>query len=87
MKVARKSPKHSANFSRRATLTLDQETYRKIDDLRGEAPRSAWVRDLINREEERQERARFAALLQKQFTPEVCLQTLAINDEFPIHED
>ncbi len=86
MKVAKKSPRKLAATLRRATLTLSMETYRKIDTLRGDEPRSAWVQALVEREEARRERERFAAALREQYTTEVCRQTLAINDEYPIHE-
>lgn len=87
MKVATKSPKKRlTSSSRRATLTLSMETYRKIDALRGDEPRSTWVQRLIEREEARRERAQFAQLLRDEYTPRVCRETLAINDEFPIHE-
>lgn len=86
MKVVKKSPEKRAAVARRATLTLSVETYRKIDALRGDAARSAWVQELIEREEERRERERLASTLREQYTDAVCRQTLAINDEFPIHE-
>jgi hypothetical protein len=85
MKVARKtSAKRPAPT--RATLTLSAETYGKIDALRGEQPRSTWVQGLINREEKRLDRQRLAQLLHEQYTPAVCRETLAVNEEFPVHE-
>lgn len=87
MKVAKKSPPRRRGASlRRATLTLDIETYRKIDALRGEATRAAWLQALVNAEQERREREAFIELVRRQYTPEVCRETLRINDEFPIHE-
>ena len=69
-----------------ATLTLNGETYRKIDELRGAESRSAWVTRLIEREEKRLERERFAVSLREHYTPKVCRETLALNEQFPIHE-
>ncbi len=87
MKVAKKSLNRSPSGSPpRATLTLARETYRKIDQLRGEHSRSAWIQRLIEREEERCARDRFAQKLRKQYTPDVSRETLALNKEFPIHE-
>jgi len=87
MKVAKKSPRKRLGSARsRATLTLSMETYRKIDALRGDESRSAWVQRLIDREEARRERAQFAQQLRSEYTPRVCRETLAINEEFPIHE-
>jgi len=87
MKVAKKSPRATHNQpSGRATVTLSKETYRKMDELRGNEPRSAWLRRLIEREEKRREHDRFASLLRKQYTPAVVKETLAVNEEFPIHD-
>src|SRR5260221_14458443 len=86
MKVARKLTKKVALAPIRATLTLTRETYRKIDALRGGEPRSVWVQRLIEREERRRERQRFAATLRERYTDAVCRETLAVHDEFPIDE-
>jgi predicted RNA-binding protein YlxR (DUF448 family) len=87
MKVAKKSPRRAPVGSpNRATLTLSKDTYRKIDLLRGDRPRSAWVHSLVEREEERMQRKRFAQALRDQYTPAVVRETLALNDAFPIHE-
>ena len=86
MKVAKKSPRKAVAAAGRATLTLSLEAYRKIDALRGDSPRSVWVQELIDREEARRERARFAVTVGEQYTDAVCRQTLAVNDEFPVHE-
>jgi hypothetical protein len=87
MKVASKSPSQSPSPSQgRATLTLSGETYRKIDLLRGEQSRSAWIQSLVEREDERKEREQLALTLQQQYTPAVTAETLAVNDEFPVHE-
>lgn len=86
MKVARKSPKKRPHSSARATLTLSLEVYRKIDQLRGAEARSVWVQGLVEREERQRERDRLAEALRAQYTKKVCLETLSINDEFPVHE-
>lgn len=87
MKVAKKSPgKERVGSPKRATLTLDTETYQKIDALRGEATRAAWLERLVRQEAERRDREAFIELVRQQYTPEVCRETLAINDEYPIHE-
>ena len=83
MKVAKKSP---ASAPARATLTLSRDMYRKIDELRGPEARSAWLKRLIEQEEQRRERERFAETLRQQYTKAVCRQTLLANEEFPIHE-
>ncbi len=62
------------------------ETYRKIDALRGDEPKATWVQRLIEREEARRERAQFAEQLRAEYTPRVCRETLATNEEFPIDE-
>ena len=87
MKVAKKSPRRSPGATpRRATLTLSGETYCKIDGLRGEQSRSAWIHQLVEREEQRHERERFAQKLREQYTAAVTRETLALNKEFPVHE-
>jgi predicted CopG family antitoxin len=86
MKVANKSPRKRAPAVNRATLTLSLDVYRKIDELRGTKARSAWVQELVEREERKRERDQFAEALRAQYTDEVCRQTLAVNDEFPVHE-
>jgi predicted CopG family antitoxin len=87
VKVAKKSPPPARGpSSGRATVTLSRDTYEKIDELRGTQARSAWLRQLIEREEKRRQHDRFASLLRKQYTPAVVKETLAVNEEFPIHE-
>ena len=83
MKVAKNSPRGEPG---RATLTLSRDVYRKIDELRGSEARSAWLKQLIEQEEQRRVRARFAETLRQQYTEAVCRQTLLANEEFPIHE-
>lgn len=88
MKVAKKSPRsgRTASPRGRATLTLPGETYSKIDELRGDQSRSAWLQRLVEREEQRRERERFAQTLREQYTAEVRRETLALHKQFPIHE-
>lgn len=86
MKVAQKSPKKRRVPAGRATLTLNGETYCKIDELRGAEPRSTWVQGLIEREAFKRERAQLAEKLIEQYTPAVCRETLSVNEEFPVHE-
>lgn len=86
MKVAAKSPRKRRTASGRATLTLSAESYRKIDELRGDKARSVWVQDLIEGEERARARRLFAETLAEQYTPEVCRETLEVHDEFPVHE-
>ena len=88
MKVAKKSPQGVRRESprRRATLTLPGETYSKIDELRGDQSRSAWLQRLVEREEQRRERERLAQTLRQQYTAEVRRETLTLNKQFPIHE-
>ncbi len=86
MKVARKSPGKRRIIASRATLTLSADSYRKIDELRGEEARSTWVQGLIEQEEKTRERKKFAQALAEQYTSKVCRETLAVHDEFPVHE-
>jgi predicted RNA-binding protein YlxR (DUF448 family) len=87
MKVAKKSPRRVLAASpRRATLTLTAEIYGKIDQLRGGQSRSAWVQRLVENEEQRRERERLAQKLNEEYTAAVARETLALNQEFPIHE-
>lgn len=86
MKVAKKSPAKRAVAYDRATLTLTGDVYRKIDALRGSQARSAWVQELVEREERRRARDQFAETLRAQYTEKVCRETLALNDQFPVHD-
>lgn len=87
MKVAKKSPHRVRRQSTaRVTVTLPRETYAKIDELRGDEPRSTWLCQLVEREEERRDHEEFAALLRKQYTAAVVRETLKVNEEFPIHD-
>lgn len=62
------------------------EVYRKIDQLRGTKARSLWVQGLVEREERERARAGFAEALRGQYTAAVCRESLALNDDFPVHE-
>ena len=87
MKVAKKSPKRAPRAEpSRATVTLPMDVYRKIDELRGNEARSAWLKRVVEKEEQRSVRERFADTLRQQYTAAVCRQTLLTNQEFPIHE-
>ncbi len=87
MKVAKKSPRRApVSTPNRATLTLSRETYRKIDELRGEKPRSVWIQSLVQREEERHQREQLAQTLREQYTPAVVRETLALNESLPVHD-
>lgn len=83
MKVAKKSPTVSPS---RATLTLSTETYGKIDQLRGQQSRSAWLQQVVAKEEKRRAREELLQRINEEYTPEVIRQTLRVNNEYPIHE-
>jgi hypothetical protein len=80
MKVAKKSP------LRRRTLTLPLAAFPLLDRLRGETSRSAYVEGLLERENSRVEEERVQAEVNAAYTPEVCEETLRVNEEFPIQE-
>jgi hypothetical protein len=87
MKVAKKSPaKRLAATRKRATLTLNAATYERIEGLRGSESRSAWVQRLVEKEEVRSDRESLIERLREQYTPEVCRETLELNEEYPVHE-
>ena len=81
MKVAGKSP------IKRRTLTLPSSTFSLLDRLRGEAPRSAYLAGLLEREYDRIEQERFHADVNAAYTLQVCEETLRVNEEFPVHEE
>ena len=87
MKVAKKSPpsRRTAGSSR-VTVTLPLETYQLLDRLRGDAPRSAFIDTLVERERLRLDEEEWLAKGRAQYTPEVCRRTLEIHAAFPIHE-
>ena len=80
MKVAEKSP------TPRRTLTLPTHSLKLLDELRGSTAKSAYLEQLLERERLQLEDARWVADMNAAYTPEVCEQTLRINDEYPIHE-
>lgn len=86
MKIAKKSPAKTPPSPDRATVTLSGDAYRKMDQLRGKLARSAWLDRLIEREAQHQERERLAQTLREEYTPAVTRETLAVNQEFPVHE-
>ena len=81
MKVAKKSP------IRRRTLTLRLAAFPLIDRLRGGTSRSAYLEELLEREHDRIELERFQAEVNAAYTPEVCEETLRVNEEFPVDEE
>jgi hypothetical protein len=81
MRVAKKSP------HRRRTLTLPVDAFLLLDRLRGEAPRSTYLGNLLERECRRIDQERFHAQVNAAYTAEVCEETLQVNEEFPIHEE
>lgn len=81
MKVAKKSP-----LSRR-TITLPVGSLALIDELRGSESKSAYLERLLAREKERIEEDEFVAAVNAAYTPEVCAETLRVNEEYPIHGD
>lgn len=80
MKVAKKSRE------KRRTITLPITAYSLLERLRGESSRSAYVQSLLEREDRRSQEERFHAEVTAAYTPEVCQETLRVNEEFPIHE-
>ena len=62
-----------------------------IEDARGDTKPSDYIIGLLKERMEQnqrlaQERTLWLALGRKQYTKEVCRQTLELNEEFPIHE-
>ena len=86
MKATEKVAQKSSGTSRRATVTLGRDIYRKIDALRGKKSRAAWLTEIIEEEQRRREREKFASLLRDQYSEAVCRETLKVNEDFPIHE-
>ena len=78
MKVASKSP------SSRQTLTLTRSAFGILDSLRGGAPKSVFVEELLTKEKKRRERETFYRTAVASYTPDVRLETLTINEETPI---
>ena len=88
MKVAKKSPrkKPPVATSGRATLTVSRDIYGKIERLRGSESRSAWIKRLVDEEEQRRKRVRLADTLRQEYSAAVCRETVRANDDYPIHD-
>ncbi len=74
------------------TLRLPASVLQWIESVRGGTDRSEFVIRLLKQRMEQtrresEERDRWLAQGRRQYTKEVCRQTLEINDEFPIHEE
>lgn len=72
---------------RRRTLTLPLAAFSILDRLRGEAPRSAYLEGLLERESRRLELEQFYSEVNAAYTVQVCEETLRVNEEFPVHEE
>jgi hypothetical protein len=73
-------------------LKVPASILRWIEKTRGGAESSEYIVQLLEQRmeqarREEAERSRWLALGRKQYTEEVCRQTLEINEEFPIHEE
>lgn len=80
MKVVKKSS------DSRQTLTLPARAVELIDQMRGDAPKSRFVHELLEREARRREREEFYQRVAEAYTAEVCEETLSLNAEYPVHE-
>jgi hypothetical protein len=74
------------------TVRLPGSILRWIDRERGDMELSAYLARVLERHMQQareQSAAREAWLAEgrRQYTPEVCQQTLTFNEEFPIHEE
>jgi hypothetical protein len=78
MKVAIKSPVN------RRTLTLTRSAFGILDSLRGDAPKSVFVEELLAKEKRRQEREVFYRTAVTAYTPKIREETLTLNEETPI---
>ena len=77
---------------RTLSLCLPGSIFQWIERARGEMDTSTYIAQLLQErieqtQRETAERAEWLAQGRKQYTEEVCRQTLQINDEFPIHEE
>lgn len=81
MIVAKKSP------SRRRTLTLPPDAIDLLDELRGETPKSQYLEVLLKEAQAAREKEAFYARASAAYTPKICEETLALNNEFPIHTE
>jgi hypothetical protein len=88
--VLSKKGKKVVSSPHRRTLTLNSDTYGKIDALRGGLARSAYVEKLVGADQARVEREKFIRQVNAYYTEEVKRETLKILDEmdreFPIEE-
>lgn len=78
MRVANKSPLN------RRTLTLTRSAFGILDSLRGDAPKSVFVEELLTKEKARREREVFYRDAVTAYTPKVREETLKLNEETPI---
>jgi hypothetical protein len=74
------------------TLSVPASVLRWIEKTRGGARSSEYIVQLLEQrmeqaKHEEAERESWLALGRRQYTEQVCRQTLEINDEFPIHEE
>ena len=74
------------------TLHLPTSVFQWIEQQRGQMDRSTYITKLLKEltekaSRDRAEREHWLAEGRKQYTDDVCKQTLEINDEFPIHEE
>ena len=77
MKVAKKSPPS------RQTLTLTRPAFDILELLRGDLPKSLFVQELLEKEKLRREAEVFYREAVAAYTPEVCLETLDLNEATP----
>jgi hypothetical protein len=66
------------------TITLTSTALGILDSLRGKAPRSAFVEELLSKEKKRRERESFYRTVVASYTWKVCLETLNLNEETPL---
>jgi len=78
MRVVEQSPKS------RHTLTLSRNAFGMLDSLRGDAPKSVFVEELLTKEKARREREVFYRDAVTAYTPKVREETLKLNEETPI---
>ena len=74
------------------TLQLPEDVFESIDRTRGEMDVSAYIAKLLQQQLEQTTaeataREEWLSKGRNQYTPEVCRQTLELNEEFPIHEE
>ena len=77
MKIAKKSPQS------RQTLTLSRLAFDILDMLRGGLPKSVFVQELLEKEKLRREREVFYRDAVAAYTPDVCRETLELNEATP----